>query len=193
MLYPLLFPLVRIVFRLLLYCLPPEGFNRACAFLPGRLIIEGLRYYGASVGQEVVFTPPLVFHNFSDKTKKTAFGNLHIGNNCYFGRNLFLDLKGGIYISNNVTLAMGVMIVTHTDAAASPLGAEIMPSSVGDVTIQDGSYIGARATILQGVIIGSCAIVAAASLVKYPIPEKTVYAGVPAREIRKLSLGGSCL
>ncbi len=184
--YNFLFPIIQKLFRVSLRVISPEGFNRLCIFLPGRLILEGLRYYGASIGQDVIFTPPIVFHNHSDD--RAAFKNLRIGDACYFGRSIFMDLKGGIVIADRVTVAMGVMIVTHTDVASSPLGLTVMPSTADSVIIQSGVYIGARATILQGVTVGECAVIAAGALVNRSVPSRRVYGGVPAHELKKLDL-----
>jgi acetyltransferase-like isoleucine patch superfamily enzyme len=184
-LYNILYPIIGIVFRLVLRLLPPEGFNRLCAVLPGRLIVEGLRCFGARIGQDVKIAPPVLFHNFSDRAKK-PFANLTIGNHVYIGRGAFFDLKEKIVIEERVTLAMGVMIVTHTGLEDSPLRSRVLPDSEAPVTIRRGAYIGARATILEGVEIGECAVAAAGALVTRSIPPYTVYGGVPAREIKTI-------
>lgn len=54
------------------------------------------------------------------------------------------------------------------------------------VVLMNDCWIGAGATILPGITIGSEAIVGAGSVVTKDVPERTVAAGVPARVIRKL-------
>jgi len=54
------------------------------------------------------------------------------------------------------------------------------------IVIEDDVWIGAGAIILQGVSIGKCSIVGAGSLVLKDVPEYTIVAGIPAKEIRKL-------
>jgi len=51
------------------------------------------------------------------------------------------------------------------------------------VTIEDEVIIGANATLLAGIRIGSRAVVAAGSVVIRDVPPETVVAGVPARPI----------
>ena len=54
------------------------------------------------------------------------------------------------------------------------------------VTIGDQVFIGARAIILKGVSVGCGSVVAAGSVVSRDVPTKTVVAGNPAREVKKL-------
>lgn len=56
-----------------------------------------------------------------------------------------------------------------------------------EVVIEDDAWIGAAAIILPGVTIGRGAIVGAGAVVNRNVAPYTVVAGVPAREIRKLS------
>jgi acetyltransferase-like isoleucine patch superfamily enzyme len=183
--YKTLYPLLKLLLRLVQLCLPVEAFNKLCLILPARLIADGLRYYGASIGDNTTFTAPIIFHNFADRADK-PFANLVIGSNCYLGRAIFLDLKDRIVIADNATLAMGVMILTHTDVAGSSLKQNGFPSTTGPVTIGDGAYLAARATVLQGVEIGECAVVAAGAVVTESVPAHKVYGGVPARPISEV-------
>ena len=60
------------------------------------------------------------------------------------------------------------------------------PKIEDSVVIKEGSWIGARATILKGVHIGKNAVVAAGSVVTKNVEEKTLVAGVPAKMIKRL-------
>jgi acetyltransferase-like isoleucine patch superfamily enzyme len=183
--YTVLYPFLRLGLWIVLAVLPVEAFNRLCLILPGRLIAYGLRYYGAQIGEGAIFTPPIAFHNFADRSKQ-PFSNLTVGRDCYLGREIFLDLKEKVVIEDRATLAMGVTIVTHTDLAQSPLKANLFPSTQAPVFIRKGAYLAARATILQGVEIGECALIAAGAVVNKSVPKYAVYGGVPAREIKIL-------
>lgn len=54
------------------------------------------------------------------------------------------------------------------------------------VIIQDGAFIGAHSIILKGVTIGARSVVGAGSVVAKSIPSDEVWAGNPAKFIRKL-------
>jgi acetyltransferase-like isoleucine patch superfamily enzyme/GR25 family glycosyltransferase involved in LPS biosynthesis/tetratricopeptide (TPR) repeat protein len=60
-----------------------------------------------------------------------------------------------------------------------------MPASKGDVVIGNDVWIGSGATILSGVRIGDGAVVGAGSVVARDVPDYTIVAGNPAREIRR--------
>jgi putative colanic acid biosynthesis acetyltransferase WcaF len=51
-----------------------------------------------------------------------------------------------------------------------------------EIEISDGCWIGARATLLGGITIGSEAVVAAGSVVTKDVRRDALVAGVPARE-----------
>lgn len=50
--------------------------------------------------------------------------------------------------------------------------------------MEEGCWIGANATILCGVKIGKCAVVAAGSVVTKDVREYSVVGGVPAKHIK---------
>lgn len=54
-----------------------------------------------------------------------------------------------------------------------------------EVIIEDGVFIGTRCIILKGTRIGTGSIIGAGSVVSGHIPENEIWAGVPARFIKK--------
>ena len=162
-----------------------EGLNLPLMFMPTRVISPTLRAYGATIGERVRFRSPLVVHN-SEVYAGRYYEKLSVGNDCYFGRELFLDLQDRITIEDQVTISHRVMILTHTDAGNSPLKDEHLPTSQAPVIIRRGAYIGANVTILQGVEIGELSIVAAGAVVIQAVPPATIVGGVPARVIKQV-------
>jgi len=157
-------------------------------FMPTRLITPTLRRYGAKIGERVRFRAPLIIHN-SAAGSPGYYENLTVGRDCYFGRELFLDLEDRIVIEDNVTVSHRVMILTHTDAGTSPLRDAVIPTSQASVTIRRGAYVGANVTILQGVEIGECSVVGAGAVVTKSVPAASVAVGVPARVVKSLPIG----
>jgi acetyltransferase-like isoleucine patch superfamily enzyme len=163
-----------------------DGVNIPLMFMPTRVIAPALRTYGAMIGQRVRFRSPLTIHN-SNIEGPRYYGNLEVGDDCYFGRELFLDLQDKIIIEDHVTISHRVMILTHTDAGTSPLKDKLIATSQAPVTIRRGAYIGANVTVLQGVEIGESSIVGAGAVVSQSVPRASLAIGVPARVVRNLA------
>jgi len=161
-----------------------DGLNIPLMFMPTRALAPTLRRYGAQIGDRVRFRSPLVIHN-AEKSGN-YYQKLRVGNDCYFGRELFLDLQDEIHIEDNVTVSHRVMILTHTDAGTSPVKDSAIATSQARVVIRHGAYIGANVTILEGVEIGESSVVGAGAVVIQSVPPGTVVGGVPAKPIRTI-------
>jgi len=157
-----------------------EGINIPLMVMPTRFIPPTLRRYGAQIGERVRFQAPLTIHN-SGTTGPAYYRNLSVGDDCYLGRELFLDLQDRIVIEDHVTVSHRVMILTHTDAGTSPLKDTSIQTSQGAVLIHRGAYIGAHATILQNVEMGEQAVVGAGAVVNRSVPSNMMALGVPAK------------
>jgi acetyltransferase-like isoleucine patch superfamily enzyme len=139
--------------------------------------------YGAVIGSDYDINSPLIIHN----AVKT-YSNLTIGSQCHLGKEVFLDLRDRITIEDRVTISMRVTILTHIDVGHSPLGESAFPPRQTPVVIKRGAYIGAGATILQGVTIGECVMVGAGAIVVSEIPGYSIAVGIPARVIRSVEI-----
>jgi acetyltransferase-like isoleucine patch superfamily enzyme len=153
--------------------------------MPTQAIAPTLRRFGARIGRNVRFRSPLVIHN-SLTQRGRYYENLEVGDDCYLGRELFLDLQDRIVIEDQVTISHRVMILTHTDAGNSPVKEEFVTTTQDAVLIRRGAYIGANVTILQGVEIGESSVIGAGAVVTHSVPALSVVVGVPARVIRTL-------
>lgn len=118
-------------------------------------------------------------------------GPVSIGSDTFLGHEVMI--VGGdapIHIGARCDLAPRVMLVTgtHLDGEAQRAAGQGVshPISIGN-----GVWIGAGATILGGVEIGDGVMVAAGSLVNQSVPSQTVVGGVPARIIRQRLATGS--
>ena len=93
-----------------------------------------------------------------------------------------------ISLGNNVRLASKVTFITHDVTHVMlndhpDLKGERFKEKIGCIEIQDNVFVGAGATILYGVRIGSNVIIGAGSLVNKDVPPNSVVGGVPARVI----------
>ncbi len=159
-----------------------EGVNALFLIMPAKFIAPTLRRYGARIGERVEIHSPLIIHNASSEPGK-HYAHLTIGDDCYFGRDVFFDLKDEIRIENCVTVSMRVTLITHTDVGKSPV-AQRLPPSHAPIVLRRGAYIGAGVIILQGVEIGAEAIVGAGAVVNRSIAGEAVYAGNPAQPLK---------
>lgn len=149
-------------------------------FSPFRILF--LRLMGAKIGSGVVLHAGRFFNLY-----RKGFRGLHIGNHCFLGDEYLIDLAEEIVLEESVTLAERVTILTHTNVgyADHPLQ-KYIPSSTAPVVLRRGSFVGTNATILPGVEIGECAVVAAGALVRSPVSAYCVVGGVPSKVIKVL-------
>lgn len=117
------------------------------------------------------------------------YDNITVHNNSEIERGCTLIARDKIEIGQNTTLAYGVMVLTSADPNGPHNKLSILyPPLLAPVVIGNDCWIGARSVILPGVTIGECSIVAAGSVVTKDVAPRTLVAGVPAREIKKLSI-----
>jgi acetyltransferase-like isoleucine patch superfamily enzyme len=161
-----------------------EALNTLFLFVPFQMIPDILRAYGAQIGNDVEILGPIRFGSAS-RGHGASYHKLSIGEHSKLSRELYLDLTDQITIESNVTFAMRVTLSTHTGLAESPLAA-LYPFATAPIIVRKGAYVGASVTVLQGVEIGSCAVVAAGAVVTKDVPSRVVCGGVPARVLKTL-------
>jgi acetyltransferase-like isoleucine patch superfamily enzyme len=111
-----------------------------------------------------------------------SFFSIHrvsIGQNTHINRKCFFDARAGIIIGNNVSISHQVTLMTGGHDVYS-IG---FISKYQPIVIKDYAWIGANATILQGVIIGQGAAVAAGAVVTKDVEPYTIVGGIPAKKI----------
>ncbi|GAA3404005.1 2,3,4,5-tetrahydropyridine-2,6-dicarboxylate N-acetyltransferase [Paenibacillus hodogayensis] len=101
--------------------------------------------------------------------------------------NIGASIGAGTMIDMNVVVGGRAQIgsMCHIGAGSVVAGV-IEPPSAQPVVIEDDVLVGANAVILEGVRIGKGSVVAAGAVVTQDVPEYTVVAGTPAREIKKV-------
>jgi acetyltransferase-like isoleucine patch superfamily enzyme len=127
-------------------------------------------------------------------------GQITIGDYCYIGEHTRIWSARRIVIGNRVLIAHNVNIHDNISHPVDPQlrhehykriittghPREGLDLGEREVIIEDDAWIGFNATIMRGVHIGRGAIVGACSVVTKDVPEMTIVAGNPAKELRKL-------
>lgn len=113
-------------------------------------------------------------------------GMICVGNNVSINPMCYIQGCGGIRIGNDVSIGHHVTIMS-ADHIYDDLNIPIKDQGIQfkEVVIDDGAWIGAKATILMGVRIGQGAIVAAGAVVTRDVDSFTIVGGIPARLIRR--------
>ncbi len=136
---------------------------------------------GSLVWQHAIILPGAII---GENSKINAF--CFIENDVIVGKNV--TVKCGVYLWDGLRVEDNVFIgpnATFTN--------DLFPKANVDTydmlytTIKTGASIGANATILCGITIGENALIGAGSVVTKDIPANEVWAGNPARFLRKKS------
>lgn len=131
-----------------------------------------LRLFGAQIGQGAVIKPGV---------RVKYPWHLHMGNDCWLGEDCWIDNLTEVKLGNDVCISQGAYLCTGNHNWSDPgFGLVVDP-----IVLNDGSWVGAKAFIAPGVVLGEYAIAAAASVINRSIPDYEVHAGNPAQFVRR--------
>lgn len=167
---------------------PGSAFKRAIWFVINALIMQNrlhpfsslkifwLKLFGAKIGKGVVIKPNV---NIKYPWK------LEIGNNVWIGEKVWIDNLGKVVIGDNVCLSQGAMLLcgNHNYKKVE------FDLIVGDITLEEGVWIGAHAVVCPGVKCESHSILSVNSVAVRNLKAYTIYQGNPAVELRKREFG----
>lgn len=156
--------------RVLWMVVSPLFFNYFGRFFsPLRIFL--LRCFGANIGKEC-----LILQN----VKIWMPWNLSLGDFVAIGRHVELYNFGRISIGHNVTISQYSFLCT----ASHDYSKRNFPLIWKDITIEDYSWVAAKAFIGPGVHLGEGSIVGAYSVVTKSLQGWKVYAGNPCVELK---------
>jgi acetyltransferase-like isoleucine patch superfamily enzyme len=104
-----------------------------------------LQKYGAAIGNDVCFKDNLFIDNaIGDSDSTGDFSNLEIGDRCYIGKGVFLDLPDKILIQDECAISAGVKFICFSVVAGVParLVKNPQPSSNESkrIALHNGAY-----------------------------------------------------
>ncbi|WP_121255793.1 acyltransferase [Nocardioides ferulae] len=112
--------------------------------------------------------------------------DVRIGARTFLNHECYLDAaRGRIEIGEDCHLGPQVMVLTATHDLAS--GVADRAAAYRITRIGDRVWLGARATVLPGAVVGSDCVVAAGAVVTGRCEPGGLYAGVPATRVRDLA------
>ena len=125
-----------------------------------------LRMFGAQIGIGVVIKQGV---NIKYPWKLT------VSDHCWIGENVWIDNLGQVTLGNHCCLSQGALLLcgNHNYKKAT------FDLMVGDITLEDGVWIGARAVLGPGVTCGSHSVLAMGSMATSDLEAWTIHRGNP--------------
>jgi len=126
-------------------------------WFPNRFRASILRKFGAKIGKNV-----FIRHD----VRIMWPWKFEVGNDCWLGEgSRFINLEN-VSIGNDVCISQEVMICTGShDHKKSDF-----PYRNKQITVSDGAWVAARATLLPGVTVGKNSVIAAGEFVRVDVP-----------------------
>lgn len=115
-----------------------------------------------------------------EKCRFNVGHQIEVGDNVSWNSGVYIDSKGGVEFGDYSMLAENVQIYTHTHTELNHMVREYHK-----VIIKPYATCFSGVRILPGVTIGKGSMVATGSVVSHDVPDLTVVAGSPAKELRK--------
>lgn len=163
---------------------PGSKFKRAVWYLMNLLFVRNrycpiggvkklvLRMFGARIGRGVVIKPGV---NIKYPWK------LEIGDYTWIGEDVWIDNLGLVRIGSNCCLSQGALLLCGNHNYKKTT----FDLMVGDILLEDGVWIGAKALVTGGSIAHSHALLTAGSVLIGSMDEYSIYQGNPAKKIRE--------
>lgn len=147
------------------------------AFFQSRFPFSGfkvflLRLFGARVGKGVVIKPSV---NIKSPWR------LEVGDYAWIGERVWIDNLVTVKIGANCCLSQGAMLLTGNHNY-SKSGFDLI---TGEITLEEGVWIGAKATVCPGVICRSHAVLNVGSVASSELEAYGIYRGNPAVKVKQ--------
>jgi putative colanic acid biosynthesis acetyltransferase WcaF len=131
-----------------------------------------LKLFGAKIGKGVVIKPHV---NIKYPWK------LRIGDYTWIGEGVWIDNLDMVSIGKNCCLSQGAFLLcgNHDYKKTS------FDLILGEITLEDGAWIGAKSIVCPGVRVGSHAVLSVNSVATKDMLSYSVYSGNPATLVRE--------
>ena len=140
---------------------------------PNTLKIFALRFFGAKIGRNVNIKPNV-------NIKYPWF--LEIGDNVWIGEGVWIDNLGKVKIGSNVCISQGALLLCGNHNYKK----ETFDLIIGDITLEEGVWVGAKSVVCPGVTMKSHSILSVGSVLTKDAEEYGIYQGTPAVIVRRI-------
>lgn len=140
------------------------------------LKVRVLRVFGAKIGVGVNIKPCV-------NVKYPWL--LEIGDHTWIGENVWIDNLAKVRIGSNVCISQGAMLLCGNHNYKKTTFDLI----IGEITLKDGSWIGAKAVVCPGITTHSHAVLGVGSVANHDLDAYCIYQGNPAVKVRERTIG----
>ncbi|MEL6387515.1 MAG: WcaF family extracellular polysaccharide biosynthesis acetyltransferase [Pseudomonadota bacterium] len=142
------------------------------SFIPGGLMRRVvLRAFGATIGKGVTIHPRM----------RVKFPwKLTIGDNCWFGQDVWIDNLEPVTVGDNVCVSQGAYLCTGSHDWSVPS----FDLTARPIALEDGCWIAARTNVGPGVTVGEGAVLTLGSSAYADLSPWTIYSGTPAAALK---------
>jgi acetyltransferase-like isoleucine patch superfamily enzyme len=181
------------------------------------LLIENVKTnYCCVIGKDTTISKDARIWNFSNVDENIAIGKntfiagtlliwqncgkIEIGDDSFVGENSRIYSAKEIKIGDRVQIAHGCNIFDNNIHSLDPEErhyeyiqnitkgvVKLYPLNEKEIIIKNDAWLGANVIVLKGVTIGEGAVVGAGSVVTSDVPDYCVFAGNPAKFVKKIS------
>jgi acetyltransferase-like isoleucine patch superfamily enzyme len=153
--------------------------GRNCIIRSGTCI-----YSDVSIGDDVSFGHNAMVRENVRIGKNTLIGTgVVIDGSCQIGERV--SIQTGVYICTNSTIEDSVFLGPHAVFTNDKYVTQKKTKLVGP-TVRRGASIGANSLLMPAVEIGEGSVIGAQSLVTHIVPPRSIYVGIPARELKSV-------
>ena len=130
-----------------------------------------LRLFGAKVGKGLIIKPHVNI--------KYPW-NLEIGDHVWIGEEVWIDSLGKVTLRSNSCVSQGALLLCGNHNYKKP-SFDLM---VGDITLEEGAWAGARSIVCGGAHLSSHALLTVGSVAVGTLEPYWIYQGNPAQKLR---------
>jgi putative colanic acid biosynthesis acetyltransferase WcaF len=145
-------------------------------FFTSRFPVNGmkvnlLKLFGAKIGEGVIIKPSVTIK---------APWRLHVGSYSWIGEYSWIDNLVQVSIGSNCCVSQGALLLTGNHNYKSPT----FDLVTGEIHLEDGVWIGAKAVVCPGIRCYSHAILTVGSVASTNLDAYSIYRGNPAVKVR---------